>query len=106
MKFFLSILLIWTFQGLSQTIIPAGNVSGTWTAANSPYQVQGLIVVQDGQTLTVEPGATIQFGSTGRLRIKGNVLASGTLTDPITFTAQNQASGWKSIFMDSVNSLN
>ncbi len=103
MKFFLSILLIWIFQGLSQTIIPSGNVSGTWTAANSPYQVQGLIVVQDGQTLTVEPGATIQFGSTGRLRIKGNVLASGTLTDPITFTAQNQASGWKSIFMDSVN---
>ncbi|NVK64985.1 MAG: right-handed parallel beta-helix repeat-containing protein [Flavobacteriales bacterium] len=96
-------LLISVSFTIAQTAIPAGNVSGTWTAANSPYQVQGLIVVQDGQTLTVEPGTIIQFGATGRLRIKGNVLASGTSLDPITFTAQNQVSGWKSIFMDSVN---
>ncbi|MFM7596078.1 MAG: hypothetical protein ACKO4Y_07865 [Flavobacteriales bacterium] len=41
------------------------NVSGgiyqntTWTLANSPYQVNGSIVVFPGNTLTVEPGVTI-----------------------------------------------
>ncbi|MFK7784616.1 MAG: right-handed parallel beta-helix repeat-containing protein [Crocinitomicaceae bacterium] len=87
----------------AQTTIPSGNVNGNWTVANSPYQVQGLIVVQDGQTLTIEPGTAIEFATTGRLRIKGNVLASGTALDPITFTAQNQVNGWQSIFLDSVN---
>src|SRR5439155_21079468 len=33
------------------TTIAAGNVSGTWTAANGPYTVTGSVTVAAGQTL-------------------------------------------------------
>src|SRR5437667_5408991 len=47
------------------------NVSGsittntTWTAANSPYIVNGpsSVSVNSGVTLTIEPGVTVKFGS-------------------------------------------
>lgn len=101
---FLIVFFLGSFGILNaQTTIPAGNVSGNWTAANSPYQVQGLIVVQDGQTLTIEPGTTVEFVASGRLRVKGNVLAAGTSSNPILLTASNISNGWNSIFLDSVN---
>src|ERR1019366_8245901 len=40
----------------SQTSIPGGIVSGTWTLAGSPYQVQGSIQVPNDSTLTIQPG--------------------------------------------------
>lgn len=103
MKLLLCFFLLYCTLGIAQTTVPAGNVSGTWTAASSPYQVQGLIVVQDGQTLTIEPGVTVEFASNARLRVKGNIIATGTQTNQILMTAQNIASGWQSIFLDSVN---
>ncbi len=36
-------------------------LQGTWTADNSPYIVQGAIVVNAGETLSVEPGAKAAF---------------------------------------------
>lgn len=95
--------MFFAFTSFSQTTIPAGNVNGIWTAANSPYQVQGLIVVQDGQSLIIEPGVTVEFDATARLRVKGNIIASGTSTDQILMTASDVALGWQSIFFDSVN---
>jgi hypothetical protein len=42
----------------TQTPIPGGtlNVDTTWTAANSPYTVQGTVTIANGVTLTIEPG--------------------------------------------------
>ncbi len=94
---------VWASKGIAQTIVPVGNVSGTWTAANSPYQVQGLIIVQDGQTLTIEPGVTVEFVSSGRMRVKGNLVASGTAVDSIRFTPISTNLGWKGIQIDTVN---
>ena len=51
------------------------NVSGgiyqntTWTLANSPYQVNGSVVVFPGNTLTVEPGVTILINNTNAQNI-------------------------------------
>ena len=39
----------------------SGNVSGTWTVANSPYVVTGDIFVQNGESLTIESGVEVRF---------------------------------------------
>ena len=43
----------WAAQ--SQTIIPAGKVSGDWKINGSPYIVQGVIEVDAGKTLNINP---------------------------------------------------
>lgn len=69
------------------------NVSGgiyqntTWTLANSPYQVNGSVVVFPGNTLTVEPGVTIIINNTNAQNIyietRGTLNLVGTSQAPI-----------------------
>lgn len=98
-------LLLFSSWGRTQTIVPAGNVSGVWSASNSPYLVQGLIVVQDGQTLTIEPGTTIQFAASGRIEVEGSIIAEGSAQNQILFTPINISNSWDGIFVSPVNSL-
>ena len=46
---------------VAETIVPAGDVFGTWTAGGSPYLVQGNIMVPGGSILTIEPGVDVSF---------------------------------------------
>ena len=84
----------------AQTPVAGGNVNGTWTLAGSPYTVMGSIMVPDGQTLTIEPGVTVIFEGTYKLRVSGRLLAIGTTSDSITFTATHTSNGWRSIRFD------
>ena len=70
----------------SQTNIPAGNVSGTWTLANSPYQINGDITIPNDSTLTIEPGVDVVFMGHHTMFVQGRLLAIGTETNNITFT--------------------
>jgi hypothetical protein len=81
----------------AQTDIPAGKVSGTWTLANSPYRVNGHITVPNDSTLNIEPGVLVLFTGSYKLDVKGCVLAVGTITDTITFTAENPSTGWQAV---------
>ncbi|MFC1476304.1 right-handed parallel beta-helix repeat-containing protein [Candidatus Zixiibacteriota bacterium] len=47
----------------AQTIIPGGDISGDeiWTAAGSPYQVQGTVNIPWGTSLTVQSGVSVEF---------------------------------------------
>lgn len=67
------------------TIIPAGDVSGTWTKAESPYRVQGEITVPNSETLTIEPGTTVEFLGHHPLNVQGQILAIGSEDEPIRF---------------------
>jgi uncharacterized repeat protein (TIGR01451 family) len=65
----------------------------TWTLANSPYIVNGTVTIQQGAILTIEAGVTISFTAGTGLEIgnttsSGRLVADGTLSQPITFTAQ------------------
>ena len=90
----------------AQTEIPAGNVSGTWSLANSPYRVNGHITVPNDSTLTIEPGVKAIFTGSYKLDVKGCVLAVGTASDTITFTAEDPSVGWQAVKFLNTSSSN
>ena len=58
-----------------------------WTVANSPYNLTGDVTVQDGATLTIEPG--VRVSGSGRLIVfassSANLRAQGSSSNPILF---------------------
>lgn len=61
----------------------------TWSAA-SPIVLTGVVYVEDGATLTIEPGATIRGGGLGSALVitRGSrLVAEGTAEAPIVFTS-------------------
>ncbi len=77
------------------TVIPGGSITSdeTWTLAGSPYWVQDAITVEEGVTLTIEPGVWVKvrkdFGM--HLHIKGNLTAIGTPSQRIHFTSNESS---------------
>lgn len=89
-----------------QAAVLRTNVSGLitsdtiWTMANSPYIVKGNILVQNGVTLTIEPGVQVLFDGAYRLQIEGQLIAIGTETSRIVFTSNHnpkQVGDWLGI---------
>jgi Right handed beta helix region/Secretion system C-terminal sorting domain len=81
----------------AQTEIPAGNISGSWILANSPYQINGEVTIPSGETLTIEPGVKVIFMGYYKFNVQGRLLAIGTKEDTITFTARDSTKGWHGI---------
>jgi parallel beta-helix repeat protein len=54
----------------------------TWTKANSPYNLTGIVTVNEGVTLKIEAGATINLNSYN-IQVNGTLVARGTSTTPI-----------------------
>ncbi len=108
-KIYLIAILVFSLQPLTtiaSTIIPAGNVSGIWTLAGSPYLVQGAIQIPTDSTLIIQPGVIVNFQGTYKLNVQGRLLAVGTITDSITFTAANISTGWRGIRFDNTPTTN
>ena len=93
-KVLVSTVFITTF-GFGQTNVN-GNVSGTWTTANSPYVVTNNLVLQPTDTLIIDPGVEVKFDGNYRFDIFGTFLAVGTESDSITFT-KNGSTNWMSL---------
>jgi len=72
----------------------------TLPSSSYPYAIGEDIVVPDGVTLTIEPGATLEFQADRTLRVEGGqLLAEGTATQPIVFTRQG-GGYWGGILFD------
>jgi len=100
-NYFIALAFLMLFASiLHATDVPGGNVSGTWTLANSPYIVNGDITIQGGNTLTIQAGVTVEFSGHYELKILGRLLAVGTATDSIKFIAQNPGTGWYGLRFD------
>ncbi|MCB9367475.1 MAG: right-handed parallel beta-helix repeat-containing protein [Calditrichaeota bacterium] len=67
-------------------VIVSGEVSGTWTAARSPYVVVGYTSVPVSAALTIEPGTRIEFTGNWALEVFGVLNCVGTPEDSIFFT--------------------
>lgn len=100
--FFLTLLL----SSLWAVTIPPGDVSGIWTAAQSPYEILGDITVPNGQTLQIEPGVTVIFTAHYDLTCMGSIRALGTAADSVTFTASSPDVGWHGIRYMSTSATN
>jgi len=88
--------LFLTFISNGQTPVPGGQVSGTWSAAGSPYLIQGDITVLEGEVLVIEPGSWIEFQGHYKLNVIGSLIAEGTATETIMFTI-NDSTGHHNI---------
>ena len=69
----------------AETVIPGGNVTGTWYKANSPYNITGNITIPVNNSLIIEPGVQINFQGLYSLTVNGLLEAVGTETDSIHF---------------------
>ena len=92
--FLFTIITLIFISGISsQTVIPGGTVSGSWTQVNSPYLIQGNIQINNGTTLIIEPGVDIIFQGYYKINVQGKLLAVGNNTDSITFTSADTTTG-------------
>ncbi|TKJ39857.1 hypothetical protein CEE37_11305 [candidate division LCP-89 bacterium B3_LCP] len=85
--FFLITVLFLVFGSnvLAETYI-GGQVSGTWTAAGSPYYVIADMEVPFGSVLTIEPGVEVKFTAHFKFIAHGNLQAVGAPGDSIVMT--------------------
>lgn len=73
----------------------------TWVAGNV-YQADCVVTVSAGVTLTVEAGAVVQFGGSGRgLKVFGTLNVVGSEGNPAVFTSlnDNSANSWYGIVL-------
>ena len=73
LRFLLFGFITLTIISNAQTVIPPGDVSGTWTLGGSPYEIQGEITIPDSSTLTIEPGVLVEFQGHYKLIVEGRL---------------------------------
>lgn len=80
----------------------SGNQSGTWTLANSPYNIIGDVTVPAGDSLSIEPGVEVFVMGNYRLKAEGKLTAVGTEADTIRFRSGQADPGalWKGIRLE------
>ena len=64
-----------------------------WNLSGSPYILQRNVIVEEGVTLTIEPGVVVLFNGNYDLAVDGVLDASGNSTAYITFTSYNSSLG-------------
>ncbi|HXU26410.1 MAG TPA: T9SS type A sorting domain-containing protein [Bacteroidia bacterium] len=105
-KIILIALLLCIKQINAQTTISGGYVYGTWSLAGSPYLIQSTVEIPNDSTLTIQPGVTVNFQGHYKIIVLGKLLAIGTQTDSIFFTAANTTTGWYGIRFDGTTANN
>lgn len=87
--------------------LPSSSLSADFTiAADCDVELPNGVEVQAGARLTIEPGATLRFGSGQYLGVRtdGVLVAAGTEEDPITL--RGTAAGWGGLDVDSASADN
>ncbi len=77
----------------ADTIISSNNITQDtiWTPEGSPYFIRETIIIQEGITLTIEPGVIVKFRQNS-LIANGTLNASGEENNPVIFTSINDDS--------------
>lgn len=106
---FLVMIQIFSFiqESNSQTYISGGDVSGVWTANNSPYIITQDVTVPKESSLIIEEGTDIFFDGYVGISVSGSFEAKGTSNNPINFVPldtsginnYNNVGRWKGIYI-------
>jgi len=92
-----------------------GNITTNLNVPAGNYTLKGVVSVKSGATLTIAPGSTFTVSTADQalganyLQIEqgGKLIANGTSTSPIVFTAQsNQIGAWGGIIMNGKARIN
>jgi len=74
----------------------SGNLSGTWSADNSPYTITGNTEIAEGDFLTIESGTEIIVNNSS-IMVYGLLVADAQNGEPIIFSSE---SSWYGLFFD------
>ncbi len=105
---FLSIIILTGISILHSTSFEiSGNISAdtTWTGVDT-VKVVGNIYVDNGKTLTIDPGIYAEFQGHYKIQVYGTLLAVGTASERITFTAADQQTGWNRLVFNTISPSN
>ncbi len=69
----------------NQTISGVVSSDTTWPLANSPYNLTGNVLINNGVTLTIEPGITVNLNN-HYMMVNGTLTARGSNNNKIFFT--------------------
>ena len=58
-----------------------------WHKNEMPYVIEGIVEIQADKRLKIDPGVMVKFYGEAYLSISGTLIAQGTETESITFTA-------------------
>lgn len=72
----------------------------TWTS-NNLYLVTDSIFVEEGATLTIQPGTTVRVNAGKAISVRGGLVARGTPAQPIVF--EGNGASWSGIVFQSVS---
>jgi len=82
------------------TFLQEGTLSGNLNLDGSPYYIEGHQWIENGQTLTIEPGVRIGVRGPYHFDVQGRLKAEGTPDHVITFTSSNPNLWWDGIDFD------
>jgi len=77
------------------TSVPGGNVTSptSWTAAGSPYLVDGTLTIDPGASITIDAGVEVDINLTATIEVRGSLNATGTAASPVIFDWQGTPGG-------------
>jgi len=101
----ISLFILFIALLFSETYIPGGGVSGTWTYENSPYYINGDIFIPSTHILEIESGIDVLFTDNYELDVRGIILAEGSVDSLIVFS-RYQTIGWNGIWFHNTNTNN
>lgn len=77
----------------------------TWSEDGNPYLIRGNLVVEDGATLTIEPGVMVKFAGFYSFYVEnGSLVVTGSSDERVLFTSNNtvkKSSDWRGIRINS-----
>src|SRR4051812_18338202 len=72
-------LMIWGAPAFGQDMVDR-SISGSevWRAAEGPHVIRGLVTVEEGASLTIEPGTAVEFAPDFRsgIVVRGRLIAA------------------------------
>jgi hypothetical protein len=101
----IQLIIVILFSANAQAIDHSGDVWGVWSPDNNPHNIIGEVRIPPESTLVIQPGCYIDFQGHYEFLVdtSATLIAAGTESDSIVFTAADTITGWHGIRFYSAN---